>query len=59
MSMDGLWLDTMEATCERYAIGEMGFDEAIQKLRGMGLCQDEAMNHLDAACDEREELVGQ
>ena len=55
MSMYALWADTMEATCERYAIGEIGFDEAIQKLRGMGLCQDEARNHLDAASDERGE----
>ncbi len=53
MSMYALWADTMEATCERYAIGEIGFDEAVAKLRGMGLCQDEARNHLDAASDEQ------
>ena len=58
MSMYSLWADTMEATCERYAIGEISFDEAVGKLRGMGLCQDEARNHLDAAVPEQAELMG-
>ena len=52
MSMDGLSLDTMEATCERSAPGARGFAAPTQHLRRLGA------GARSSASDHRCELFG-